>query len=572
VQLELENDLQKTVINNNAVSARVQYLSQWLIVLAIGAIVVMATIIIRHLLKNFKLIQDLETAREKANKAANIKEQFLANMSHEIRTPINSVIGFTQLLQKTNLTKEQQQFVNLINTSGNNLLNIINDILDISKLEANMLALNKKPFSIRELCYSLEMMFAHKAKENGITYTSQVYKEIPELLLGDKERLNQILTNLIANAFKFTHEGEVRLSVQAVATTGSNTTIRFVVKDTGIGIEPSTLARIFERFEQADADTTRQYGGTGLGLAIVKNIITMHGGTINVNSETGKGSAFIFEITYPIYFKDSNDAMAVPPSHHALVKNSLKGARVLAAEDNKMNQTLLKFLFKQWDIDYTLAETGQQAIDRLKEKDYDLLLLDIQMPVMDGYTSARFIREQLLSDIPIIAMTAHVLPGEKEKCLNSGMDSYISKPLDEEELFQLIKKHIVTLHQPTQPLTTEVAYVDIHYLQQTYAHNQAFINTVLVQFSQQYQEELTALQAAIGNKDFVQVKKWAHHMKTTVTAIHIKSPLYPHLANIEKTPPDAVVWNTIEEELSFLESSKDKVLQQIDGLCEKATT
>lgn len=570
VQLELENDLQRTIIESTGVSKKVQYLSQWLIFLAVSAIIILGTIIIRHLLRNFRLIHDLEIAKDKTHKAAQIKEQFLANMSHEIRTPINSVIGFTQLLQKTDLTNEQKQFVSLINTSGNNLLNIINDILDISKLEANMLQLEKNPFSIHELCYTLEMMFTPQAKEKGLLYTSFVSENIPESILGDKERLNQVLTNLIANAFKFTHSGEVRLFVEQVNQTPKNVTLKFTVKDTGIGIPASKLESIFERFEQADSDTTRKYGGTGLGLAIVKNIITMHGGFIKVKSEPGEGSAFTFEISYET---DSSFAENPPDMTKEVLpitnNNYLNGINILAAEDNKMNQTLLKFLFKQWNANYVLAETGEQAIAKLKEKDFDLLLLDIQMPVMDGYTTARMIRNEMQSDIPIIAMTAHVLPGEKERCLSNGMNDYISKPLNEEDLLTLIKTYVSPANYSEKPAINKFQYVNLPYLSRTYSDNQSFINEVLHQFKEQYPLELRDLEEAVIAKDVYKIKKLGHHLKTTVTAINNISPLYKYCERIEKAETETTAWKSLENELSGLIDSKEKVLEEISIVLER---
>jgi signal transduction histidine kinase/CheY-like chemotaxis protein len=570
IQLQLEKNLQHSIIDNTAVSKKVQYLSQWLIFLAVGAVLVLGTIIIRHLQRNSRLIQDLEIAKNKANKAAIIKEQFLANMSHEIRTPINSVIGFTQLLQRTSLSIDQKQFVDLINTSGNNLLNIINDILDISKMEANMLQLEKRPFSVHELCYTLEMMFTHHAKEKGLSYTSEVNENVPEVLLGDKERLNQVLNNLIANAFKFTESGNVHLSVQAVNKNSITSTLRFVVKDSGIGIEASKIDSIFERFEQADTDTTRKYGGTGLGLAIVKHIITMHGGFIKVKSEPGIGTEFIFEITYDQEPVSVNNAPSGNRETTTMTNNiSLAGLSILAAEDNKMNQTLLRFLFNQWDVNFTLVETGQQAITAFREKYFDFVLLDIQMPVMDGYTTARLIRNEIKSAVPIVAMTAHVLPGEKERCLATGMNDYISKPLNELELFCLIEKYTKEREEKTAGNDCSCQFVNMAYLNQSYAHNKDFIIEVFYQFKEQYPAELTELQKAVASRDFSNTKRMAHHLKTTVTAIHNTSPLYEYCDRIDQIENDANSWEITDAALHQLLDNKEMVMEEINELLKK---
>jgi signal transduction histidine kinase/DNA-binding response OmpR family regulator len=566
IQLELEKDLKRSIEENTGVSKKVQLLGQWLIFLAVGAVLVLGTIIVRHLYKNVRLIQDLEIARNKTHRAALVKEQFLANMSHEIRTPINSVIGFTHLLQKTHLSAEQQQFVNLIKTSGNNLLNIVNDILDISKLEANMLQLEKKPFSIKELLYTLEMMFAHKAAEKGLRYAIQVADNVPVLVLGDKDRLNQVLTNLIANAIKFTDAGEVNVTVEQVTTYQHTATLRFIVKDTGIGIDASKQESIFERFEQADTDSNRKYGGTGLGLSIAKHIIKMHGGFIKVKSHPGNGAEFLFEITYPLE-PGTVPARLLPVAEDLFQDHSLlAGKRILAAEDNKMNQTLLQFLFKQWEVDFSIAETGEEAIASLKQGEYDLVLLDIQMPVMDGYHTAWAIRNEMQSGIPIIAMTAHVLPGEREKCIAAGMNDYISKPISETELLKLVKQYLPSskdgyLHQ----------YVSTAYLRSTYSHNHPFIKEVLLQFKEQYPAELSALQQAVETEDVAQIKKWGHHLKTTVTAIHNNSPLFEYCQGLEQIKAGTV--DSQEQALALLNEllhSKPIVLREIDSLLEKA--
>ncbi len=571
IQLELEKDLQQSIVDNTAVSKKVQYLSQWLIFLAVGAVLVLGTIIIRHLQRNFRLIQDLEIAKNKAHKAAVIKEQFLANMSHEIRTPINSVIGFTQLLQRTVLSNDQKQFVDLINSSGNNLLNIINDILDISKMEANMLQLEKRPFSVHELCYTLEMMFTHHANEKGLSYRSEVNENVPEVLLGDKERLNQVLNNLIANAFKFTDSGAVHLSVLAVTQNATTVTLRFVVKDTGIGIEASKIDSIFERFEQADTDTTRKYGGTGLGLAIVKHIITMHGGFIKVKSDPGIGTEFIFEITYDLESVAVNNASSGNTETTTMTNNiSLAGLSILAAEDNKMNQTLLKFLFKQWDVSFTLVETGQEAITAFRQKHFDLVLLDIQMPVMDGYTTAGLIRNEIKSFVPIVAMTAHVLPGEKERCLATGMNDYISKPLNELELFGLLERYRKGAEEKIAGTDDPYQFINMAYLNQTYAHNKDFINEVFYQFKEQYPAELAELQEAVAGKDFSYTKRMAHHLKTTVTAIHNTSPLYEYFDRIDRLENDAINWKTIEATLHQLLNNKEMVIEEINKLLKRS--
>ncbi|HEY8897275.1 MAG TPA: ATP-binding protein, partial [Niastella sp.] len=359
----------------------------------------------------------LKEARQQAIESANVKEQFLANMSHEIRTPINSVIGFTNLLQKTTLSEDQQQFVHLIQSASENLLTIINDILDISKIEAGMLRIEKNPFSLRGLCSSIETMFYHKAREKNLSFSLYIQDTIPDTLTGDAVRLTQILVNLISNAIKFTQKGGISINITPLEQTNDDVRLRFSVKDSGIGIPADKLDAIFERFEQGETDTTRKYGGTGLGLSIVRNLVQLQGGHITVESDPGKGTEFVFDIAYSLM--PIGEALPSAMGENTEINaGAFPDARVLVVEDNAMNQLLIKFTFQSWKVNFELADNGAKAIECLQRSTFHLVLLDIQMPLMDGYATAQAIRKELKSDIPIIAMTAHALAGEREKCIS----------------------------------------------------------------------------------------------------------------------------------------------------------
>ncbi|HEY2720458.1 MAG TPA: ATP-binding protein, partial [Chitinophagaceae bacterium] len=330
-----------------------------------------------------KLIETLDASEKKLKLASKIQEQFVANMSHEIRTPMNAILGFTGLLQKTHLEKGQQEYVRSIRSSSENLLTIINDILDLSRIESGMMHIEKLPFNLRQLLDSLVTMLSVKAKNLNLYLHTEIDGSVPELLQGDAIRLTQILINLISNALKFTHEGGVKVKVETVGKKDEIVRVRFTISDTGIGIAAEKQKTIFERFHQAQPETTRRYGGTGLGLSIVKQLVEIQNGSISVESEPGKGSIFIVVLPYQI----ANEAETATLSPSGLIAEPLlRKIKILVAEDNPMNQKLMQHLLNQWEIGFDLVSNGAEAVETLKIKrvEYDMVLMDIQMPEMDG--------------------------------------------------------------------------------------------------------------------------------------------------------------------------------------------
>ncbi|HVI47946.1 MAG TPA: response regulator [Chitinophaga sp.] len=521
--------------------------------------------------KQEQLIEALDASRQQEQKLTAVKDQFLANMSHEIRTPMNAVIGFTKLLQAQPLTEKSKEYVGAIAGAGQNLLDIINDILDISKIESGMMRIEPASFSLRGILHSLYMMFANKAEEKQLHLNIQTDDEVPDLLYGDAMRLMQVLVNLTNNAIKFTDEGEVNIHIAKIWGEGNEVRILFTVRDTGIGIEPSKLNSIFDRFHQAEASATRRYGGTGLGLTIVKQLIDLQNGFVSVESKPGSGTTFKVELPYTLgeLLPDNDDNRHADNQPLPLSPDIW----LLVAEDNRMNQDLLRHLLSNWQLQYKVVNNGREALQAMEKQHFDLLLMDIQMPEMDGYTTIQQIRQGLHSNIPVIAMTAHAMAGEREKCLQMGMNEYISKPIDEEALHRMIQVYTgkFATHEslPVHPSAASVNgsshLINMQYLQQLSKGDRAFEKTMLEQFVSQLPEDLSQLKHAIDQNDVASIRATAHNLKTTVSFIGLETHLYPLLDQLEQT--DEQHYNTSNVKEMF-KSLKIQCLQAIQAAIE----
>ena len=381
--------------------------------------------------------EELIKSRCVAEESMLIKEKFLANMSHEIRTPMNAIIGFTRLLMEDELSQKQKEYINAIRFSGENLLVIINDILDFSKIQSGKMLIEEIGFSLIDVLNPIVRIFAIKANEKGLEFIFESDVPNPNLV-GDPVRLNQVLNNLIDNAIKFADQGFVKLSVNQLTGDDKNLTIEFKVEDTGIGIPENKVESVFESFTQASSDTTRKFGGTGLGLTIVKSIVEMQNGTIAAESVLNKGSVFTIILPYKVSSAVIKKEIVVEESFI-----DLNEIRVLMMEDNQLNQLLTKTVLTNAGCKIDIAENGLIGIEMLKESEYDIILMDIQMPEMDGYETTHYIRTKIkgsVSEIPIIALTADALSTESAKCAEVGMNDYISKPYKREDLYNKIFK------------------------------------------------------------------------------------------------------------------------------------
>ncbi|MFI5172577.1 MAG: ATP-binding protein [Chitinophagales bacterium] len=383
--------------------------------------------------------KELESEKERAEHSERVKEQFLTNMSHEIRTPMNAILGMTRLLLQKDPKKDQLKYLNAIKHASDNLLVIINDILDLSKIEAGKINFEKIDFDLRAELESVYETININAEEKGLSLSLEMDNNIPQVLIGDPYRLGQILLNLAGNAIKFTEKGRVLISVIPVANDTENISLQFAVQDSGIGIAKDKLSYIFDMFTQETSSTTRKFGGTGLGLAICKKLVELQGGTIHVESEPGKGSIFSFILNYKIEKDKSASDLYVEEDIDAGKK--LKDLRILLAEDNEFNQMVavdsLEAVIEGVKID--IAKNGIEAVDMVNKNEYDLVLMDVQMPEMDGHEATKKIRSsnnEKINSIPIIAMTASVIKAEVEKCFESGMNEFVGKPFSVDELLE----------------------------------------------------------------------------------------------------------------------------------------
>jgi len=474
-----------------------------------------------------RMIRVLNESEKRSKELANTQEQFLANMSHEIRTPMNSILGFTNLLKRTDLNPMQREYVQNIHSAGENLLTLVNDILDLSKIEAGMMQIEESRFSLRSMVSSVGAMFIEKIREKDLKFNIHVDKEVPDILTGDAVRLTQVLVNLIGNAVKFTDKGEINVNVHLISITEKDADVRICVKDTGIGIAPEKQAAIFERFHQAELETTRRFGGSGLGLSIVKQLIEMQGGTIQLNSKLGKGTEFIVVLRYglPDLAQMYSEALAEQEEQVPLQK-----IKVLIAEDNQMNQQLVRHLMKSWSLDHLIVNTGAEAVEVLTKHSYSIVLMDIQMPDMDGYTATSIIRNELKLDVPIIAMTAHAMVGEKEKCIQLGMNDYVSKPIKETVLYNIIARHAQNIPEKNDSTND----LDLNYLHQLSGNDKDFEQQILTQFLEQVPSELSQLENSIKTDDFETIRRTAHSLKSTVGYVGLANDLHPYLEQIER--------------------------------------
>jgi len=463
-----------------------------------------------------------EIDRAKAEEAVKSKQQFLSNMSHEIRTPMNAIIGFTKVVLKTELTAKQKEYLMAIKMSGDALIVLINDILDLAKVDAGKMTFEKIPFKLKLSIKAMLHLFETKIQEKNLKLITLYDKTIPEVLIGDPLRLHQIVLNLVSNAVKFTQNGSITVALSLVNENENDVDIKFAVIDTGVGIKAKKIDTIFENFQQATSDTSRIFGGTGLGLAIVKQLVQAQGGTIDVVSEFSKGSTFSFTLNFK---KTTADAVLEPEIIE--LNTDIKDTKILVVEDMELNQLLMKTLLDDFGFECEIAANGKIAVEKLRnktnEKPFDIILMDLQMPVMNGFEATEYIRKTLNSNIPIIALTADVTTIDVAKCKAVGMDDYLSKPVDERLLFSklvgLIKKPVIIIEQNRigNMVTQKVKYVDMTYLLQITKSDPKLITELINSYLKQTPTLITTMKQSFHDKDWKLLNATIHKMLPSFT-------------------------------------------------------
>jgi PAS domain S-box-containing protein len=509
-----------------------------------------------------------ESATITAEDAVKAKQQFLSNMSHEIRTPMNAIIGFTKVVLKTELSAKQKEYLTAIKMSGDALIVLINDILDLAKVDAGKMVFEKTPFKMKASISSMLHLFETKIQEKNLKLITEYDNKIPDVLVGDPVRLHQIILNLVSNAVKFTNKGNITVSVHMVHEDNEKVILEFAVTDTGIGIPKAKIETIFENFQQATSGTSRLYGGTGLGLAIVKQLVEPQGGKIRVKSTIDVGTTFSFTLPF-----QKTDADAVLENEILELDTEIKDIKVLVVEDIALNQLLMKTLLDDFGFERDIAENGQIAIEKLKAKKYDIILMDLQMPVMNGFEATEYIRNTMNSKIPIIALTADVTTVDLAKCKAVGMNDYIAKPIDERVLYSKIvgilkkpklEKLSIKINENIgnkEGSTKKIKCIDLVYLNQRTKSNPVLMMEMISLYLNQTPSLINTIKQSLADEDWLLLGSTVHKMIPSFSIVGIN----PDFENMAKK---------IQEYAKAQEQKDDihDLVRQLEEICLQACT
>lgn len=453
-----------------------------------------------------------EFAKHTAENAVKSKQQFLSNMSHEIRTPMNAIIGFTKVVLKTELTTKQREYLTAIKTSGDALIVLINDILDLAKVDANKMIFEEIPFKMASSINAMLHLFESKIQEKNLKLIVEYDKKIPVVLVGDSVRLHQIILNLVSNAVKFTSTGKITVKVKMVTEDTEKVGIKFSISDTGIGVSKDKIKNIFDNFQQATSDTSRLYGGTGLGLSIVKQLVEKQGGKIEVDSELDVGSLFSFQLVFRKTKEQETNRHLSKEQEEEIV-----GIKVLVVEDMELNQLLMKTLMDDFKFECDIVSNGKLAVQCLSEKSYDIILMDLQMPEMNGFEATKHIRNILKRTVPIMALTADITTVDLEKCKAVGMNDYIAKPIDEKLLYakiiDLVKRTELSDEiLKTEELIVQARCINLSYLLERTKANPQLMSEMIKLYLEQTPPLIEAMKLGFQTNDWKLLKAAVHKM------------------------------------------------------------
>jgi PAS domain S-box-containing protein len=472
-----------------------------------------------------KIAEEAQIKAEGATRIAvdsvKAKQQFLSNMSHEIRTPMNAIIGFTKVVLKTELSSKQREYLQAIKTSGDALIVLINDILDLAKVDSGKMSFEKVPFKMEKSIAAMIHVFDIKSQEKNVKLLKEYDLSIPEVVVGDPVRLHQIILNLVSNAVKFTSKGKIIVSVKLVEESDKEVIIEFAVSDTGIGILENKMQTIFENFQQASSGTSRIYGGTGLGLAIVKQLVEGQKGSIKVQSTIGQGSIFSFRLPF---LKTNSEAQII--EEIITLDDDIKNIKVLVVEDITLNQLLMRTLLDDFGFTCDIASNGQIAIDKLQTDTYDIILMDLQMPIMNGFEATEYIRSTLNLNVPIVALTADVTTVDIDKCKAVGMNDYLSKPVDERLLYSKIISLLKKVYQTKQEeiksiLEVKTRCIDLNYLMKRTKSNPELMSEMISLYLEQTPPLITAMRQSFDKKDWTTLYATVHKMIPSFSIVGI---------------------------------------------------
>jgi len=463
---------------------------------------------------------ELKGARYKAEESTKAKAMFLANMSHEIRTPLNGIVGMAEQLAQSQLDADQRYFIDIMRSASSTLLSIINDVLDISKIESGKFSIETTPFNLNETVRRTLSIFGEKAKQTNISLDIELMDDRGIMHLGDPHRLSQVLFNIVGNAMKFTQAGYVRVTSHLARGENDICWISFSIEDTGVGMDMVYLTKVFEAFSQEDASITRKFGGSGLGLSIARSIVQIMGGTIQIESEKGKGTRVNIRIPMRISTEKTKQDIVEMTD----LQKSLKGLRILAVEDNELNRMVLQVILKKCEVVVTIAHNGQEAINLIQEQEFDLVLMDVQMPIVDGLEATKYMRDGLKLTTPIIGLSANAMREEVEICKQAGMNDYLVKPYSERALVEVMKKWSTEVNAPEVVIdwNENADELDLSVLKQYVGNDIQVLKDVVSGYLEHLPPQLDRLELALVGSDVMALRHELHQLKASMEIIGVR--------------------------------------------------